>query len=355
MARLFSPLQLKGVTLKNRIVVSPMCQYSAVDGFANDWHLVHLGGFATGGSALILVEATGVSPEARISPADLGLWKDEQVAKHAEINAFLKKQGAVPGIQLAHAGRKGSTTVPWEGNEAVQPENGGWQPVAPSAVAYSDRYPMPIALDEAGIAKVIADFKTATKRAVDAGYEVIEVHASHGYLVHQFLSPLTNLRTDVYGGSFENRIRLLLEIVAAVQEVLPAELPLFVRIPGTDWAEGGWSPEDASRLAQVLKDKGVDVMDVTSGGLVREQQIAVGPAYQTPFAAKVKRETGACTSTAGLITNAVQAESILVNGEADLIMVARELLRDPHFPLRAAHELKAEVDWPLQYERAKWD
>ncbi|PRD56087.1 NADH:flavin oxidoreductase/NADH oxidase [Sphingobacterium gobiense] len=354
MAKLFSPLSIKGVTLKNRIVVSPMCQYSAVDGFANDWHLVHLGSFAVGGAALILIEATGVSPEARISVSDLGLWKDEQIEKLAQINAFVKQQGAVPGIQLAHAGRKASTMVPWEGRDEVKPENGGWQTVAPSAIPYAGNYPKPLALDAEGIQKVIADFTAAAERALKAGFEVIEIHASHGYLLHQFLSPLSNHRSDAYGGSFENRIRLLLEVLDGVQSVLPREKPLFVRMPGSDWAAGGWTPDDASALAQILKDRSVDVMDVTSGGVVSHQKIAVGPAYQTPFAAKVKRETGALTSTAGLITNAVQAESILVNEEADLIMVAREFLRDPHFPLRAARDLKVHIDWPVQYERAQW-
>lgn len=331
-----------------------MCQYSSVDGFASDWHLVHLGSFAVGGAALLLVEATGVSPEARISASDLGLWKDEQVEKLAQINTFVKQQGAVLGIQLAHAGRKASTMVPWEGRDEVKPENGGWQTVAPSAIPYADNYPKPVALDEEGIQKVIADFTAATERALKAGFEVIEIHASHGYLLHQFLSPLSNHRSDSYGGSFENRIRLLLEVLDGVQSVLPGEIPLFVRMPGSDWAEGGWTPDDASALAQILKDRGVDVMDVTSGGVVSHQKIAVGPAYQTPFAAKVKRETGALTSTAGLITNGIQAESILVNEEADLIMIAREFLRDPHFPLRAARDLKVNIDWPVQYERAQW-
>lgn len=354
MSKLFSPFTIKGVTLKNRIIVSPMCQYSAVDGFANDWHLVHLGSFAIGRAALILIEATGVSPEGRISSADLGLWKDEHIEKFNQINTFLKQQGSIPGIQLAHAGRKASTMVPWEGRDEVRIEDGGWQTVSPSAIPYSDDYPKPVALDRKGIQKVISDFKSATERALKAGFKVIEIHASHGYLLHQFLSPLTNQRTDEYGGNFENRIRLLLEVIESVQSVLPKENPLFARIPGTDWAEGGWTPEDASALGKILKDHGVDVLDVTSGGLVHHQKIAVGPAYQTPFAAKVKRETGAVTSTVGLITNAAQAESILVNEEADLVMLAREFLRDPHFPLRAAHELKENIDWPLQYERAKW-
>lgn len=354
MSLLFSPLAIKGITLKNRIVVSPMCQYSSVDGFATDWHLVHLGSRAVGGASLIILEATGVSPEARISPQDLGIWKEEHVEKLKQITGFLKEQGAVAGIQLAHAGRKASTKAPWLGRDKVSPEEGGWQTVAPSAVAYSPGYPHPAELDEKGIQKVISDFASATERALRAGFEVIEIHASHGYLLHQFLSPLTNLRTDAYGGSFDNRIRLLLDVVDAVKKVLPEHLPLFVRIPGSDWADGGWSPDDAVALARVLKEKDVDVLDVTSGGLVSQQKISVGPAYQLPFASRVKKETGILTSTVGMITNAVQAESILVNGDADLVMMARELLRDPYFPLRAAHELKATIDWPKQYERAKF-
>lgn len=354
MSLLFSPLTIKGVTLKNRIVVSPMCQYSSADGFATDWHLVHLGSRAVGGASLIILEATGVSPEARISPQDLGIWKEEHIGKLKQITGFLKEQGAVAGIQLAHAGRKASTKAPWLGRDKVGPEEGGWQTVAPSAVAYSPGYPHPIELDETGIRKVISDFASATERALQAGFEVIEIHASHGYLLHQFLSPLTNLRTDAYGGSFTNRARLLLEVVDAVKKVLPEELPLFVRIPGSDWADGGWTPDDAVALAKLLKEKAVDVLDVTSGGLVSQQKITAGPAYQLPFASRVKKETGILTSTVGMITNAVQAESILVNGDADLIMMARELLRDPYFPLKAAHELKATIAWPKQYERAKF-
>lgn len=354
MTRLFSPLSLKGITLKNRIVVSPMCQYSSADGFAADWHLVHLGSFAVGGAGLVIAEATGISPEARISPQDLGLWKDEHVENLRRITAFIKQQGSVAGIQLAHAGRKASTHAPWKGRGGVAPDDGGWQVVAPSALAYSENYPQPAALDEAGMEKVLYDFEQATVRAIKAGFEVIEIHASHGYLLHQFLSPLTNRRSDRYGGGFENRIRLLLEVVDRVNGVLPAEIPLFVRLPGTDWAEGGWTPDDAVALARILKERGVDVMDVTSGGLVSHQKISTGPAYQLPFASRVKRETGAVTSAVGLITHATQAETILVNGDADLILLAREFLRDPHFPLRAAHELKEAVAWPVQYERAEW-
>jgi 2,4-dienoyl-CoA reductase-like NADH-dependent reductase (Old Yellow Enzyme family) len=353
MTKLFSPLTIKGVTLKNRIGVSPMCQYSAVDGFANDWHLVNLGSRAVGGAALLIAEATGVSPEGRISPEDLGLWKDEHIEKLKQITSFIKQQGGVAGIQLAHAGRKGSTQTPWLGRGAVEIKDGGWVPVAPSPIAFSAKYPMPVGLDERGLRKVVDDFAAATRRALEAGFEVIEVHASHGYLLHQFLSPLSNHRQDNYGGCFENRIRLLLQVIEGVQAVLPATAPLFVRIPGTDWAEGGWSPEDAVALAAVLKDKGVDVLDVTSGGLVEHQKIVVGPAYQLPFAAKVKKETGILTATVGMITDAKQAESILANGDADLILMAREFLRDPYFPLHAARELNADFPWPVQYERAK--
>lgn len=350
--KLFSPVTIKGITLKNRIIVSPMCQYSATDGFADDWHLVHLGSRAVGGAALIMTEATAVSPEGRISPRDLGIWKDEHIDKLRQITSFIQQQGAVCGIQLAHAGRKASTKIPWEGNGKIDPENGGWQVVAPSAVAYSDSYPRPLALDKAGIQKVIADFGLAAQRAVQAGFQVIEIHAAHGYLLHQFLSPLSNNRMDEYGGSFENRIRLLLQVIEQVQSAVSDEVPLFVRISATDWVDGGWTPEESVRLSKILKSKGVDVMDVSSGGLSRLQKIPVGPAYQTPFAAAVKQQTGMLTSTVGLITDTVQAESILMTEQADLIMMAREFLRYPYFPLRAAHELKDTIEWPRQYERA---
>lgn len=353
-SKLFSPLQLKGIALKNRIVVSPMCQYSSEDGFATDWHLVHLGSRAVGGAALVIAEATGVSPEARISPQDLGIWKDEHVEKLSQITSFIKQQGAIAGIQLAHAGRKASTQAPWIGRNKVDIENGGWQTVAPSALAYAENYPTPIELDKAGIKKIVSDFTSAAERALAAGFEVIEIHAAHGYLLHQFLSPLTNKRTDEYGGSFENRMRLLLEISHAIKDILPEHLPLLARITGNDWAEGGLNGDDAVEIAKALAKAGVDVIDVTTGGLVPQQKIPVGPAYQLPFASKIKKETGIVTSTVGMITDAAQAETILVNGDADLIMMAREFLRDPYFPLRAAHGLKAEIEWPLQYERGKF-
>ena len=354
MSKLFSPVTIKSVQFKNRIVVSPMCQYSSVDGFANDWHLVHLGSRAVGGAGLIITEATGVSPEGRISSEDLGIWKDEHIEKLSQITAFISAQGCVPGVQLAHAGRKASTAVPWKGRAEVPQSQGGWQTVAPSAVPFSDTYPKPVALDLAGIDKVVSDFTAAAQRALQAGFKVIEIHAAHGYLVHQFLSPLSNHRTDEYGGSFENRIRLLLRIIADVQTVWPADLPIFTRISATDWAEGGWNADESVRLAQVLKEKGIDLIDVSSGGLAAHQQIPVGPAYQLPFASRIKRETGILTGTVGMITNSVQAETILVNGDADMIIMAREILRNPYFPLEAARDLKDSIAWPLQYERGRW-
>jgi len=353
MTTLFSPLTIKGITLKNRICVSPMCQYSSIDGFANEWHFVHLGSRAVGGASLILTEATAISPEGRISPNDLGLWKDDHIEKLLQITNFIRQQGTVTGIQLSHSGRKGSTMVPWEGHHAVDIDKGGWQALAPSAVPYSENYPFPKELDEEGIHKILADFRSAAQRAINAGFEIIEIHASHGYLLHQFLSPLSNHRKDKYGGSFENRIRFLLEVIETVKAVLPIDTPLFVRIPGTDWVEGGWNGEDAIALSKVLKNKDVDLVDVTTGGLSHDQQIPVGPAYQMPFASKIKKGTGILTSTVGLITNAVQAESILVNEDADLILMAREFLRDPYFPLTAAADLNEHIKWPIQYERSR--
>lgn len=351
---LFTPLTIKKITLKNRIVISPMCQYSAVDGFANDWHLVHLGSRASGGVGLIIQEATAVSPEARISPSDLGLWKDEHIEKLKTINEFIVSQNAIPGIQLAHAGRKASVSVPWEGNKKLNIGQGGWQTVSASAIPYHDAEPfLPEALDKNGIQKVISDFKAATKRAVKAGFQVMEIHGAHGYLLHQFLSPLTNVRNDEYGGSFENRIRLTLEIVEAVQSEWPSDLPLFVRISATDWAEGGWNPEESVKLSIILKEKGVDLIDTSSGGLVSHQQIPLQPNYQVPFAAKIKKEASILTGAVGLITEAKQAEEILKNGQADVILFARESLRNPNLPLDFAKELNDDIQWPKQYERAK--
>ena len=352
-SKLFSPLSIKSITLKNRIAISPMCQYSATDGFANDWHLVHLGSRASGGAGLIIQEATSVSPEGRISPEDLGLWKNEQIEKLKQITQFIISQNSVPGIQLAHAGRKASAASPWNGGRKVANDNGGWETVAPSAIAYHDNETAPIALDKNGIQKVISDFKSATKRALEAGYEVLEIHGAHGYFLHQFMSPLSNLRTDEYGGSFENRIRLTLEVVAAVQSEWPENLPLFIRISATDWAEGGWNLEESIQLSKILKEKGVDLIDVSSGGAVSHQQIKLCAGYQVPFAESIKKESGILTGAVGLITDATQAEEIVASGKADLVLFARESLRNPNLGLTFADDLEADVQWPKQYERAK--
>ena len=353
MSTLFSPLTIKGVTFRNRIAVSPMCQYSAVEGFASDWHLVHLGSRAVGGAALIIQEATAVSPEGRISPDDLGIWTDGHIEKLLPITAFIHSQGAVAGIQLAHAGRKASASAPWLGNKFLQPSEGGWQTVSASATPFRATDGMPVALTIAHIDKVVDDFKQAAARAVQAGYKVLEVHAAHGYLIHQFLSPLINVRTDEYGGSFENRIRLLLEVITAVQTEWPADNPLFVRLSCTDWAEGGWDIEESVKLSGVLKGMGVDLIDASSGGAVLHQKIAVGPGYQVVFAERIRKEAGLATGAVGLITSAQQAEGIVATGQADMVLLARQLLRDPYFPLHAAKALGAEVHWPPQYERAK--
>ncbi|UEG54297.1 NADH:flavin oxidoreductase/NADH oxidase [Mucilaginibacter daejeonensis] len=355
MARLFSPLQLKDIQLKNRITVSPMCQYSSDDGFANDWHLAHLGSFATGGAALIITEAAAVSPEGRITYADLGIWKDEHIEKLKQITSFIIQQGAVPGIQLAHAGRKASHEKPWLGGKQFPAgHEKGWATVAPSALAFTDSEEAPLELDQAGIDKVKADFNAGAKRALEAGFQVAEIHAAHGYLLHQFYSPLSNERKDDYGGSFENRIRLTIEVVEAVQEVWPADHPLFVRISATDWTDGGWTIEDSVKLAEVLKQKGVDLVDTSSGGNVPKAAIPNTPGYQVGFAAQIKKETGIMTGAVGLITSAAQANAIIEQEQADLVLMAREMLRDPHFALRAAHELGQNISWPAQYERAKW-
>lgn len=351
---LFEPLRIRGVELRNRVGVSPMCQYSARDGFAGDWHLVHLGSFAIGGAGLVISEATAVVPEGRISPHDLGIWDDAHVPMLRRITDFVHAQGAVAGIQLAHAGRKASTWRPWQGSGAVPSEEGGWTDVwAPSPIPFSDTYPKPRELTEEGIRRVIDAFRAAAGRAVEAGFRVAEVHAAHGYLLHQFLSPLSNRRTDRYGGSFENRIRLPLEVVAAVREVWPEHLPLFVRISATDWVEGGWNVEESVAFARLLKEYGVDLVDCSSGGLVPDARIAVGPGYQVPFAERVRREAGVPTAAVGLITEPEQADRILREGQADMVLLARELLRQPHWPLLAAHRLGVDVPWPPQYERAR--
>ncbi|WP_420595714.1 NADH:flavin oxidoreductase/NADH oxidase [Deinococcus sp.] len=350
---LLSPLKLGGLSLKNRVVVSPMCMYSAVHGLANDFHLVHLGGFALGGAALIFAEATAVTPAGRISPDDLGLWDDAQIAPLAQITDFVHQQGSLIGVQLAHAGRKASTFAPWKGNGAVPPEAGGWEVVGPSEQPYSSQYPLPRALTAAEIGEIIHAFAESARRAMLAGVDTVEIHAAHGYLLHQFLSPLSNQRTDQYGGSFENRTRLLLEVTRAVREVWPAHLPLFVRLSATDWAEGGWDIEQTVEVSKLLSREGVQVVDVSSGGLTPAQQIVVGPGYQVPFAERVRQEADVQVMAVGMITGAAQAEAILQAGQADLIALARELLRDPHFAQRAAAELGDRVLYPAQYERAE--
>ncbi len=353
MSRLFEPLTIKDISFKNRLTISPMCQYSATDGFANNWHDVHLGSRAVGGAGLIIQEATGVSPEGRITPGDLGLYNDEQKVPLKKIVDFIHQHGAVAGIQLAHAGRKASCDLPWKGGQQLGITEGGWTTFGPSALPFAATDRPPEALDIEGIQKVIADFKKATERALEIGYKVVEIHAAHGYLLNSFLSPLTNHRTDAYGGSFEKRSRLLLEIVGAVQSVWPANYPLFVRISATDWAEGGWIIEDSIQLSLLLKNKGVDLVDCSSGGSVPHVKIPVAPGYQVLFAERIKKETGILTGAVGLITNGTQAEAIIQNNQADLVLIARASLRDPYFPLHAAKELGVDVHWPDQYLRAK--
>lgn len=353
MALLFNPITIRTVQLKNRIVVSPMCEYSSVDGFANDWHLVHLGSRAVGGAGLVLTEAAAVSPEGRITPDDLGLWKDEHIEMLQRINEFILAQGAVPGIQLAHAGRKASHHKPWDGGKVLSGQEDAWQTWAPSPVPFSAGEPAPKEMTITDIEQLINDFEAATKRALKAGYKVIEIHAAHGYLINEFLSPLSNKRTDDYGGSFENRSRLLIEIIQTVRNIMGESIPLFVRISATDWVEGGFTETDAVQLAAMLKNNGVDLIDCSSGGNSTEQKIALGPMYQVAFSEKIKKETGILTGAVGLITTAEQAEDILKNQQADLVFFARQLLRDPYFPLHAAKTLNVDVAWPVQYERAK--
>jgi 2,4-dienoyl-CoA reductase-like NADH-dependent reductase (Old Yellow Enzyme family) len=351
---LFSPLALRGATLRNRIGVSPMCQYSSTDGFADDWHLVHLGQFAVGGAALVFTEATAVLAEGRISQYDLGLWKDEHIEMLARIGRFVRAHGAVFGSQLAHAGRKASTSRPWEGGKPLSVEAGGWTPIfAPSAVPFNDGYQTPHALDDAGIARVIGGFKDAAVRALAAEMQVLELHGAHGYLMHEFLSPLSNTRTDRYGGSFENRTRLIREIVAAVRSVWPEDHPLLMRLSATDWHDGGWHVEESVELARHLVQDGVDLIDCSSGGAVPNVTIPMGPGYQVKFAEQIRREAGIATGAVGMITNPVQADTIVRSGQADMVFLARELLRDPHWPLRAAQELREETSWAPQYVRAK--
>jgi 2,4-dienoyl-CoA reductase-like NADH-dependent reductase (Old Yellow Enzyme family) len=350
---LFAPLELGGLTLKNRIAVSPMCLYSAVDGHPTDWHLVHLGSRAVGGAALVIAEATAVTAAGRISPEDSGIWLDSQAEAWSKVARFVAAQGAVPAIQLAHAGRKASTAAPWNGGGPVKPEAGGWLPiVAPSAVPFDDGWIAPVALTAGAIDEVIGAFARAAERALAAGFELVEIHAAHGYLLHEFLSPLANQRTDEYGGSFENRARIVRRVVEAVRRVWPERLPLSLRISATDWALGGWDLEQSVALVSLLAKEGVTIVDVSSGGLVPRAKIAIGPGYQTGFAAEIRRRTGVRTAAVGLIVTPEQADHVVRTEQADLVLLGRELLRDPYFPRRAAHALGVKLEPPKQYARA---
>jgi len=353
MTHLFDPLAIRDIRFANRVFVSPMCEYSSIDGYANDWHLVHLGSRAVGGAGLVLTEATAVLPEGRISPQDLGIWMDDHIEPLARIVRFIHEQGSVAGMQLAHAGRKASTYAPAVGHGMILESKGGWNNVvAPSALAFADDYPMPRALSVDGIRNIVSAFAAAARRACEAGFRVIEIHAAHGYLIHEFLSPLSNQRTDTYGGSFENRTRVLREIVSAVRGSWPEGAPLFVRISATDWIDDAWDLQQSIELARQLKELGADLIDCSSGGNVPHAKVPVGPGYQTPFAEQIRREANVLTGAVGMITSSKQAEHILVAGQADAIIIAREFLRDPYWPLRAARELGQQISWPVQYLRA---
>lgn len=349
---LLSPLKILGLTLKNRIVVSPMCQYSSIDGFASDWHLVHLGSRAVGGAGLVFTEAAAVTAEGRISPQDLGIWNDQHIGPLKRIVSFIHEMGSAAGIQIAHAGRKASTAAPWDGGDPVTPPNGGWTPIAPSAIPFSEQSPQPTMMDKNAIEQVQQAFVTAAKRAVACGFDVIEIHSAHGYLLHEFLSPLSNQRTDEYGGSFENRIRMLCDVVKEVRRVIPESMPLFVRISATDWADGGWDLPQSVLLAKKLKELGVNLIDASSGALVPHVKIPVGANYQVPFAETIRKETHIMTGAVGLITDPNQANDIIMADEADLIFLAREFLREPYWGLKAAQEFGSEEAWPHQYRYA---
>ena len=353
MSLLYSSLKLRELTLKNRIVVSPMCQYNSVEGFANDWHLVHLGSRAVGGAGLIFTEAAAVSPEGRISPDDLGIWSDNHIEGLKRITDFIRKQDSKSGIQLAHAGRKASTAPPWDGGHQVDINNRGWQTVAPSAIPFYDNDSLPRELTVSEIHEVIESFANAAARSLKAGFDTIEIHAAHGYLINQFISPLTNNRDDEYGGSFENRVRLLLEVTLAIRRVVPESMPLFVRISAHEWAEGGHTIEDSVQLAKLLKENGVDLIDCSSGAVVKDQHIIVHKNYQVPFAEQIKKEANISTGAVGLITSGDQAEEILLADKADLIFLGREMLRNPYFALQEAEKLNDKTEWTKQYRRGK--
>ena len=353
MPHLLDPLTIRRITFPNRVFVSPMCEYSSDDGFANDWHLVHLGSRAVGGAGLVFTEATAVTPEGRISPQDLGIWKDDHIDMLARIVRFVHGQGSVAGMQLAHAGRKASTYRPWSGHGRIADVDGGWRnALAPSPLRFADNYPQPIEMTRGMISTVVNAFAAAARRALTAGFRVIEIHAAHGYLLHEFLSPLSNHRTDLYGGSFENRIRLVKDVTTAVRKAWPAELPLFIRISATDWVDGGWDLDQSVALARELMPLGVDFVDCSSGGNVSQATIPVGPGYQVSFAERIRKDTGILTGAVGLITTPAEAEAIVSGERADAVLIARELLRDPYFPLRAGRELEQVIGWPPQYLRA---
>ncbi len=352
-ARLFSAFRLRDLEFRNRIFVSPMCQYSAVDGVPADWHLVHLGGRAIGGAGLVMTEATAVSPEGRISPFDTGIWSTEQAGAFARIAGFIRQHGAVAGIQIAHAGRKASTDAPWKGGRPLDARSGGWQPMAPSALPFADGYPVPKEMTEADMERVRMEFAAAARNGKEAGFEVVEVHMAHGYLLHEFLSPLTNRRTDACGGSLENRLRFPVSVALAVREAWPERLPVFVRVSATDWVDGGWELSQTVALSRALKRVGVDLVDCSSGGLVPDAAIPVGPGFQAPFAAEVRRGAGIATAAVGMITEPAQAEQIVATGVADAVVIGRGFLRDPYWPLHAARALGVDFPWPVQYERAK--
>lgn len=352
MAHLFESLRLRDLTLSNRIGMSPMCQYSAQDGLASDWHFIHYSSRAVGGAALLITEATAVAPEGRISAGDLGIWHDNQVEPLARIVRFANAQGCVAGIQLAHAGRKASVGLGWQSQRTLGEADGGWPIVGPSAIAFDEGHGVPRELDEAGIREVVVQFVAGARHARAAGFQTIEIHAAHGYLLHQFLSPLANRRTDRYGGSFENRTRLIREVVTAVRDVWPERLPLLIRLSATDWVEGGWTPDETVELCGALRGLGVDLVDVSSAGLVPWAQLPVGPGFQTAFAARIRREAGIATATVGLITAPEQADHVIRSGQADMVLLGREMLRNPYWPLHAAQALGQTAAWPLQYLRA---
>ena len=353
MSVLFSPIKIRELEFKNRVAVSPMCQYSSKEGMPTDWHFVHLGSRAVGGAALVIMEATAVSPEGRISPDDAGIWDEKHVEAYKKITFFISSQNSIPGIQLAHAGRKASTYTPWKGKGEVDIKNGGWLTLAPSPIAFADDYPHPKEMNKDDIKNVIVQFKNAAERSLAAGFKLIELHMAHGYLIHEFLSPISNHRKDEYGGSLENRCRLALEVTRAVRDSIPQNLPLFVRISSTDWVKDGWDIEQSIQLAKWLKESGADLIDCSSGGNVAQAKIPAGPGYQIPFAERIKKEADILTGALGFITSPEQAENIVRTEQADMIIMAREMLRNPYWPLYAAKQLKSDIDWPKQYLRAK--